>query len=301
MHRSIEARRASCLTYLSPARVLLLPIAFAIVLQLGFIRCAFAADLIRGNEITGTVQMNGFLRMSKGPNGTTHVDIWEVRGGHVITSYDIDMTKIMHTIVVSDNLSDFRHVHPALRADGHLTIDLNLPPAPGGYHIYADGMPHGLGRQVFRFDVPSRNPATTRVLHTAGKAVNAGPYTVTLSTSAIPIGEIATIGVTITKNGRPAKDLHPYLGVMAHGVFVGTKDLAYMHAHGMSSDMLNMSDAGDCGDSMMMAMTPMPPGLNIGNEFEFEVLAPTAQPYDFWLQFVGGKTIYTVPFLIGTI
>lgn len=163
-------------------------------------------------------------------------------------------------------------------------------------------MPHDLGRQVFRFDVPGNAPAAaTRSLHSAGQVVNAGPYTVALSTSAVPVGEIATIGVTITKKGRPAKDLHPYLGVMAHGVFIGTRDLTYMHAHGMSSDMFDMSDVGDCGDSMMMAMTPMAPDMTIGNEFDFQVLAPSAQPYDFWLQFVGGKTLYTVPFLIGTI
>ena len=64
--------------------------------------------------------------------------------------------------------------------------------------------------------------------------------------------------------------------------------------------MLAMA-ADDCGDSMMASMTPMPPDLNIGNAFDVEILAPSAQPYNFWLQFVGGKTIYTAPFLVTTI
>jgi hypothetical protein len=213
------------------------------------------------------------------------------------------MTKIMHMIVVSDDLSIFEHVHPVLGADGHLTIDLALPARAGGYHVYLDGRPSGYGRQIFRFDLPSSTgrAAVTRTIHRGGATVAAGPYTVTLSTTAVPIGEIATVGVTILKNGRPAADLHPYLGVMAHGVFIGTKDLTYMHAHGMSAEMLDMASGDDCGDAMMASMVPMPPDLNIGHQFEFQILAPVAEPYDFWLQFIGGKTVYTVPFLITTI
>lgn len=266
---------------------------------------AGAAETIAGKDITynGTVPMKAYLRESPGPNGTTHIDMWEVHGERVITRYDIDMTKIMHMIVVSDDLSDFRHVHPVLHSTGHLDIDLNLPARLGGYHIYIDGRPHGIGRQVFRFDLPSgTSDAPARELHAAGGTVNVGPYTVTIDPTAVPIGEIATVSVRILKNGRPAKDLHPYLGVIAHGVFIGVKDLAYMHAHGMSAEMLDsMSASNDCGDSIMAAMTPMPPNLNIGHKFDFQIIAPTEQPYDFWLQFIGGKTIYTAPFLVTTI
>jgi hypothetical protein len=263
-----------------------------------------ASVTIPGQDVTftGKVPMEAFLRESPGPNATTHLDVWEVRQGHVITAYDIDMTKVMHMIVASDDLSDFRHVHPVLQPDGHLTIDLSLPEQPGGYHVYIDALPHGVGRQVFRFDLPGQGASTRpRVLHRQGGTVSVGPYSVTISPTRVPFGEIATISVRISKDGHPATDLHPYLGVMAHGVFIGTKDLTYMHAHGMTDEMLNMSSANDCGDGMMMAMTPMPPDLNIGNEFEFEILAPSAQAYDFWLQFVGGKTVYTAPFLVTTI
>jgi hypothetical protein len=264
-----------------------------------------SGETIAGKDVTysGSVPMQAFLRTTPGPGGMTHIDVWEVRDGHVVTSYDVDMTKIMHMIVVSDDLTEFRHVHPTLQADGHLVIDLALPDKPGGYHIYMDGLPHGIGRQVFRFEVPSKtkSAAPHRVLHVAGKTIPVGPYTVTITPNAIPIGEIVDVSVRILKDGKPARDLHPYLGVMAHGVFVGVDDLTYMHAHGMSADMLDMSGASDCGDSMMMQMTPMPPDLNIGNEFEFQIIAPKAQNYDFWLQFVGGKAVYTAPFLVTTI
>jgi hypothetical protein len=280
----------------------------ALIVGVGFASLpveSHAAQLIVGRDITftGTQPMNAFLRWEGLPDGTARVEVWELRSGRVVQTYDIDMTKLMHMIVVSDDLTDFQHLHPTLLPNGHFVIVVRLAHPGEAYHVYMDGLPHGDGRQVFRFDVPSDNgiSAAVRYLHPAGPSVDVGPYRVTIDPTSVPFGEIATIAVRIFKNGRPANDLHPYLGVMSHGVLIGTKDLAYMHAHGMTEEMLDMaSGASDCGDGMMMAMTPMPPNLNIGNEFEFQILAPAAQPYDFWIQFIGGKTLYTAPLLVTT-
>ncbi len=261
-----------------------------------------AAQLYQGKDVTivGAQPMRAYLQETPAPNGAIHFDMWEVSDGKVVHDYDWDMTKLMHMIVVSDDMRYFDHIHPSLLPNGHWSIDYS-PAERGLYHIYLDGIPHGIGRQVFRFDVPegSVSHARARSLHAAGLAAQVGPYRVTLDPVSVPIGEIATITVTITKNGRPAKDLHPYLGAMAHGVFVGVNDLAYMHAHGMSDYMLSMaSNKNDCGDSMMLAMQPLVPSDTIDSHFEFEILAPSRQPYNFWLQFTGGTTLYTAPFLV---
>lgn len=264
-----------------------------------------AAEVITGKDIIypGTAPVSAFMRADRTPDGIARIDAWEIHGGQLVGRYDIDMTKIMHMIVVSDDLTDFQHVHPTLLPNGHLTIDLRLAEPLGAYHIYLDGRPRGFGRNVFRFDLPAEAGAATAVrrVHAAGSSVHVGPYLVMIDPTSVPIGEIATLSVRILKNGRPANDLHPYLGVMSHGVLIGTKDLAYMHVHGMTAEMLDMaSGANDCGDSMMMQMTPMPPNLNIGNQFELELLAPSTQDYNLWLQFVGGKTVYTAPLLVTT-
>ncbi len=267
---------------------------------------AHAAEVASGKDIIypgTTAPMSAFMRADRMPDGTARIDVWEVHSGRVVRSYDIDMTKLMHMIVVSDDLTDFQHVHPTLLPNGHFTIQLHLAEPVEAYHIYFDGLPRGLGRNVFRFDLPADvgAPTAVRQIHAAGSSVQVGPYLVMIDPTSVPIGEIATISVRILKNGRPAKDLHPYLGVMSHGVLIGTKDLAYLHVHGMTAEMLDMSSgANDCGDSMMMQMTPMPPDLNIGNEFELELLAPSTQDYNLWLQFIGGKTLYTAPLLVTT-
>ncbi len=251
-----------------------------------------------GVTFTGTTPIQAFLTESPGPGSAVHLDVWEVDHGKTVQNYDMDMTKVLHMIVVSDDMRDFQHIHPVLHRDGHFTIDLHAKER-GLYHVYIDGLPHNLGRTVFRFDIPvgSDIAARSRQLNPVGDSQPAGPYMVTLDSTTVPFGEIAEIAVSITKNGKTATDLHPYLGMMSHGVFIGTRDLAYMHAHGMSEAML---DAGstDCGDSIMLNAPPMPPDLTFGGNFAFQILAPNAQQYDFWLQFVGGNTLYTVPFLV---
>jgi hypothetical protein len=259
---------------------------------------------IAGHVVTSTGSVPITAYLIEGPqNGQRkRLEFWEEANAKVISAYDVDMTKLMHMIVVSDDLRSFQHIHPALEPNGHFTIEVNLPEAAGGYHVYVDGIPHDFGRQVFRFDLPGDGRADApRLVHETDGTVRVGPYTLEYSPMVVPVGQISDIAVRITRDGRPATDLHPYLGVMAHGVFIGTDDLAYMHVHGMTSEMLAMaSSASDCGDSMMMQMTPMPPTLNIGNQFELEVLPPRNESYDGWLQFIGGSTLYTAPLLLTT-
>lgn len=283
---------------------LMIAVAFSTLVALPLAK-AQAAEVIAGKDIIypgATTPMSAFMRADRILDGTVRIDAWEVHGGQAVRSYDIDMTKLMHMIVVSDDLTDFQHVHPTLLPNGHFTIELHLTEPVEAYHIYLDGRPHGLGRNVFRFDLPAEAGAPTiRQVHAAGSSVQVGPYLVMIDPTSVPIGEIATISVRIFKNGQPAKDLHPYLGVMSHGVLIGTKDLTYLHVHGMTAEMLDAaSGANDCGDSMMMQMTPMPPNLNIGHEFELQLLVPSTQDYNLWLQFIGGKTLYTAPLLVTT-
>lgn len=252
-----------------------------------------------GVLITGERPIAAYLRTTPAARGATRLDIWETASGRTVRAYDRNMTKLLHVVVVSDDLRDFRHIHPVLHADGHFTIDTPLV-AGAPYHVYIDGDPHALGRQVFRFDLAPARRATARTTYPRTGIAHAGPYTIRLDTTTVAPAQIATIRIAITEHGRPATDLHPYLGAIAHGVFIGTGDLAYMHGHGMSDDMLAMA-SNDCGDAMMLAAPPLAPNASVPSSFAMQVLAPRAQSYDFWLQFTGGSTLYTVPFTLRAI
>ena len=161
------------------------------------------------------------------------VDIALAHDGTTLKNYDTDMTKKLHMIVISDDFSEFLHVHPTLARDGHFAIDLRVP-KPGHYHIYADCVPHGIGKQVFRFDVAFGDAAASAPqLRPTGRVAKAGPYTVTLDSTNLAAGAMTMLTVRIAKGGKPARDLQPYLGAMAHAVFIETSDLAYVHVHPM--------------------------------------------------------------------
>ena len=150
-----------------------------------------AAEVIAGQDVIypGTSPpMSAFMRADRTPDGTARIDAWEVHGGQIVRSYDIDMTKLMHMIVISDDLTDFQHVHPTLLQNGHFTIELHLAEPVESYHIYLDGRPRGIGRNVFRFDLPAEAgaPAENRQVHAAGSSVQVGPYLVMIDPTSVP-------------------------------------------------------------------------------------------------------------------
>ncbi len=219
--------------------------------------------------------------------------------------YDIDMTKYLHLIIVSDDFRWFAHVHPVLRPSGHFTIVQRFP-RPGVYHVYADCDPTGIGQQVFRFDLdlaaPSASPAATataaiRELPPSANVARAGPYTVSLSTTSIEAGSESHVRVHVTRNGKPAHDLHPYLGALAHAVFLNSNDLTYVHVHPLPLGDA-MPDMDMSGDSMKMPMPALSDREPSSPDMELHVDVRERGTYELWLQFRGGSALHVAAFKI---
>jgi hypothetical protein len=221
-----------------------------------------------------------------------HLELWMTRtdATQPLHRYAVDMTKLLHLIVVSDDLAIYLHVHPTLGADGRFRIDQALP-APALYHVYADGNPEDGGHQAFRFELltPGGAAVPKRLLPPGVRSSSAGPYTATLSGTTVPAGRAATLRVTIKRQGRPAADLHPYLGAAAHAVFIEAKDLTYVHAHPMNPAMAGMPG---------MEMPALPDDAKVAPEVRLPVLLRERGDYKLWLEFRGGDRVYTVPFAI---
>src|SRR5665213_488288 len=149
--------------------------------------------------------------------------------GTIVNEFDLDMTKRMHVIVVSDDFRSFAHLHPRALPDGHMVLE--MAPPRGAYHVYADSEPHGVGQQVFRFDVAGGPSTTLRYARDDKMSIAAGPYVVRLSTLRLRAGRESQIALSITRDGAPAKDLQPYLGAAGHAVFLNVRDLTYVHVH----------------------------------------------------------------------
>jgi hypothetical protein len=250
----------------------------------------------------GQAKTEGHLRLTAvgGNPLKQHIDIWmcSPASQQPIRSYGTEMTKKLHVVIVSSDFSTFLHVHPVLGADGHFTLEQQFP-APGLYYLYADGEPNDGDHQVFRFNVQlSKNVSPARpVLAPTGKEVSVGPYTVDLSRARLHAGAMDTIEVQILKGDTPAHDLHPYLGVPAHAVFLNSQDLTYVHVHPMplnaGSDAMNMAAM-----DMSKMTVDMPDTASSSPDMMLHVSVKEPGTYKLWLQFRGGSQLYIAPFVL---
>ena len=243
------------------------------------------AEVLKGEpSLQGyPVQTQGFLKaMPSAKNPLEeHLDMWMTlpNSSVPIKSYQVEMTKKLHVVVVSDDFKTFLHIHPTPMPNGHFVITQQFPSA-GTYFVYADGLPNNLNHQVFRFklNVEHASPPEPRDLPTTGMGVQAGPYEVDLSTVRVHSMRMEMVEVQVLKNGQPAKDLHPYLGGAAHAVFLNVKDLSYVHVHPMAMGaMMDMS----------RPMPDMPDNASVSPDMMLHIALHEAGTYKLWLQFRG--------------
>jgi hypothetical protein len=258
------------------------------------------AEVLKGEpSLQGAqAQTEGFLKASA-PSGNAleqHLDVWMTMPGSAvpIKDYQIEMTKKLHMVIVSDDFKTFLHVHPTLEPTGHFLLTQQFP-AAGTYFVYADALPNALNHQVFRFklDVGHASPPSARDLPTTGMGVQVGPYEVDLSTVRVHSRRMEMVDVEVLENGQPAKDLHPYLGAPAHAVFLNTKDLSYVHVHPMPADMMNMQM------DMSKPMPELPENAPVSGEMMLHIALWEPGTYKLWLQFRGANDkLYVAEFTI---
>jgi hypothetical protein len=223
----------------------------------------------------GTPQERSLLTVHPTSTGQNQLDIvqYPIGSTRPVTQYDPDMTQLMHLVIVRDDFRKFMHVHPVLHADGHFTVPVALDEGHR-FYAYADTTPRGGSQQVFRFVLQSgvqpRKLDTT--VAASSPTIAAGPYAVTLQATRIRANQGRMMPATITRGGRLATNLHPYLGAAAHAVFINTSSLDYVHVHPMQR-------------GAMGRLALMIPALPRGT-------------YKMWLEFRGGSSLYVAPFTI---
>jgi hypothetical protein len=221
----------------------------------------------------------------------------KTQGGPPIRNYDLDMSKLMHLIAISDDFKQFIHLHPSFnRKTGIFRQAIPVDPAHA-YTIYVDSTPKGIGQQVFRFALPAPKHAASSAKPLppstpSPTTMNAGPYAVKIEKTTLASQTMLMVPLDITKDGKPATDLQPYLGAAGHAVFVDTATLAYVHVHPMvraqsspapkaSMQMNDEHGAGVAGPHLMMHIPALPVGT-----------------YKLWFQFRGAGKLYVAPFTL---
>jgi hypothetical protein len=257
------------------------------------------AEVLKGEPaLQGSqAQTEGFLKAvpTAGNPLDEKLDMWMTmpKSTAPIRKYQVEMTKKIHVVIVSDDFKTFLHIHPTLAPDGHFLITQQFP-APGTYFVYADALPDNMNHQVFRFklDLVHPSPPSPRNIPTTGMSTQVGPYEVDLSTVRVHSRRMEMVTVNILENGKPAKDLHPYLGGAAHAVFLNAKDLSYVHVHPMGMDQMMQMD-------MSKPMPELPENAPVSGDMMLHIALWEPGTYKLWLQFRGaGDKLYVAEFTI---
>lgn len=263
-----------------------------------------------------------------GQPGTQVLDVAMTRlgTGRPVTRFETELSKQLHLIAVSGDGRAFVHGHgDKPDARGRFRVPMAFPHG-GLWHVYADAVPAGLGQQVMRFDLdlggaaPGAQPAPAP--RPTGLDGADGRYGVRFDALGLRAGQEAALRLHLLRDGEPAPDVTPYLGVAAHAVFIAAADLTYVHAHAaptaapmaggtgaaMKHDMTGMAGTdmpgtghaggGGHGGRPGMGGTPMRPGTKVSPDLTLHVRAPKAGTYLLWMQFMAGKQVRTVPFVV---
>ncbi|WP_219838656.1 hypothetical protein [Paenibacillus sp. R14(2021)] len=218
----------------------------------------------------------------KPPSGASEAAlILQVRdsGGRPVEVFAEDMTKLLHLIVVSQDLSSFDHVHPVYEGHGKFRVKLTFPHG-GTFLLLTEFMPDGKGLTVCKTRIAVNGDEPAAVPLTAGPPWKTTVDGVEITLSAEPMpGEIQAGGMAMlnfklksTETGERTV-LEPYLGTVGHCVILDASAKQYLHVHAAAE-------------------------MSAGASVMFHTQFPKPGTYKLWAQFqVKGKVI-VAPFVI---
>jgi hypothetical protein len=194
--------------------------------------------------------------------------------------------RLMHLIVVSQDLQSFAHVHPEEAEPGRYSVTETLPRV-GKYVLFDEFVTAEGVTQI------ERNVVATEGAESADNPAALAPDLGTMKESVglqavltTPVNKVRRRVATpffldVTQDGKPAADLQPFLGAACHVVIVSADTKQFAHTHG---DIPGGALSGDMS-KMDMAAMPMPtPPSKFGPRLEFTHTFMQPGPYRLWIQ-----------------
>jgi hypothetical protein len=223
---------------------------------------AIASDTPQQNGrfalLGGTPHIASKLWSTQGEGSSYTLYVQQFEKNAPIERYEIDVQHYMRVVVVRDDFVTFAYEHPSFNG-GTGTFQTAFAKEPHHrFYVYADSMPKGIGRQVFRFVMASDGlEAGVRLPKAAtGPNAEAGPYAVMLGKTTLPANAPLTIPLSISSGAE-----------LTHVVVIDVNRLTYVPVHSPQHGKLELP--------------PLP-----------------ASTYATWVQVAGGKahTTYTARF-----
>lgn len=211
--------------------------------------------------------------------------------GEQVKDFQITHEKLFHLFIVSQDLTQFQHIHPAFERDGSFTIETVLP-SPGHYKIYCDIYPSNGAPQVLQQNLTTlgyKDDLLTSSPHLTPDAsltriADGMKIELKIEPAEIIAGQPVALKYHLTdaKTGEPVRDLVPYLGAWGHTLILSEDQSDYVHSH---------------PEEVVPATTDKskPRG---GPNATFNAFLPRPGNYRIWTQFQRGDTLTTVSFTV---
>jgi hypothetical protein len=231
---------------------------------------------------------------------TLTVSIFQADGQTPVSKFDEVHTKLLHFILVSDDLTQFLHVHPDYQGDEVFVLKDLVLPQVANYVTFADFTPTGEHQHYVR--------NTLAVSGAADKQPNlvVSPTEVTVGDLKLQLvntdGFIAGAEISLkfhvsdAKTGSDIDSLDEYLGAAGHLVIIDQTTQIYIHTHPAGHDMAGMSGMDMATATPEMAGMMMP--MQYGPDLEFMADFPSAGLWSMWLQVQYKGDVYTFPFVV---
>ncbi|MDQ0416700.1 hypothetical protein J2Z48_000867 [Croceifilum oryzae] len=196
--------------------------------------------------------------------------------GKTVPEFKVNHEKLLHLIMVSDDLSYFNHVHPEYKGNGEFTIHTQVPKA-GKYKLIADYIPKDGAQTIQTYMFTVQGDVKKEAIQPDQKLVKVvDGQEISLQISPEPQVNQQTMLIfqmkdSISKQG--ITDLQPYLGAVGHVVILSENMEEYLHVHPVDEK-------------------------STGPEAKFHTAFPKSGTYKIWGQFKRNDKVFTVPFVV---
>jgi hypothetical protein len=193
--------------------------------------------------------------------------------GTMVKDFEVVHNEKVHLAIVRDGLDNFAHIHPAVHAQGNLTV-IHTFPTGGRYRLFADYTPIGGGHATARgsLSVGGESPPAPPITPDAPGVVAADGVRATISVAPLKAGKPNRVSFALRDEGGDLAGLEPYMGELGHLMFVSATG-RYVHVH---------PAGGDAAQGMV----------------EFEAHFPEPGLYKGWGQFKRSGQVRVLPFVL---
>jgi outer membrane murein-binding lipoprotein Lpp len=154
--------------------------------------------------------------------------------GKSIEEFELNHEKLMHLIVVSEDLAEFSHIHPEYKGAGKFEIKTTFAKS-GEYKLFADFIPSGHPQMTMTSNVTvaGKEQAAVPIQKDGQLTRTVDGVVASLEISTYQPGETADLTFTLSdeKTKEPIANLEPYLGAIGHVVIISEDLKHYLHVH----------------------------------------------------------------------